>query len=333
MADYYAVLQITRDADKATIDAAYQRLRVAYDPDRLGDVSDELRQLASERMLELDRAYLILADETLRAAYDAGIHDVVARALPQKAEPVFDYLPLAPAAAEERDDAFEVEPVLRAQRTVPSEWNRRLPLILAITLPLLIVTSTFFLTDGGARVAPANTAEQAQANALEQYEQAIASAKAVAENNADDPQAWIDYGNMLYNSVQIVRELQPGSPFYQSRVARWQMAADAYSKALELVPGDIVVMADLGASQCFYGNDTGDQALATQGLQQMRQIIDQIPVEEQPRVLLNLGYCLAEASPPRVEEAIATWQKINTLVTADSPFAVQANKLIRLLNR
>jgi hypothetical protein len=50
-------------------------------------------------------------------------------------------------------------------------------------------------------------------------------------------------------------------------------------------------------------------------------------------VLLNFGYCLAESSPPRVEEAIATWQKINTLVPADSPFAVQANKLIRLLNR
>lgn len=223
--------------------------------------------------------------------------------------------------------------MLRHRRDVPSVWNRRLPLILAITLPLIIVTSTFFLTDGGTRVAPANTAEQAQSNALEQFEQAIASAKAVAENNPGDAQAWIDYGNMLYNSVQVVRELQPGSPFYQSRVARWQMAADAYSKALALVPDDVVVAVDLGASQCFYGNDTGDQALATQGLQQMRQGVDQVPVEEQPRVLLNLGYCLAESSPPRVEEAIATWQKINTLVPADSPFAVQANKLIRLLNR
>lgn len=333
MADFYAVLQISREADQATIVAAYQRLRAVYDPEQIVNVSDELRQLAAERMLELDRAYAILSDETLRAAYDAGISTVVERALPQHAEPVYDYLPLPPATAQERDDAFEVEPVLRNQRTMPNMWNRRLPLILAITLPLIIVTSTFFLTDGGTRVAPANTAEQAQSNALEQFEQAIASAKAVAENNPNDAQAWIDYGNMLYNSVQVVRELQPGSPFYQSRVARWQMAADAYSKALVIIPGDVVVLADLGASQCFYGNDTGDQALATQGLQQLRQVIDQIPVTEQPRVLLNLGYCLAESAPPRVEEAIATWQKINTLVPADSPFAVQANKLIRLLNR
>jgi cytochrome c-type biogenesis protein CcmH/NrfG len=333
MADFYAVLQVPRDADQPTIDAAYQRLRGAYDPANLGNVSDELRQLATERLIELERAYTILGDTTLRAAYDAGISNVVERALPQQADPVYDYLPLAPASAQERDDRFEVEPVLRNHRSMPNEWNRRLPLILAVTLPFFIVISTFFLTDGGTRIAPVNTAEQAQVNALEQFEQAIAAAKAVAENKPEDAQAWIDYGNMLYNSVQVVRELQPGSPFYQSRVARWQMAADAYSKSLVLVPGDVVVLADLGASQCFYGNDTGDQALATQGLQQLRLVIDQIPVQEQPRVLLNFGYCLAESSPPRVEEAIATWQKINTLVPADSPFAVQANKLIRLLNR
>jgi curved DNA-binding protein CbpA len=333
MADFYAVLQIPREADRATIESAYQRLRLAYDPERIGNVSDELRELAAERMLELDRAYAILADETLRAAYDAGISTVVERALPQQAEPVYDYAPLPAADAKERDDAFDVEPILRSQRSMSSSLNRQLPLIMAVTLPLLIVVSTFFLTDGGARVAPANTAEQAQTNALEQFEQAIAATKAVAENNPNDAQAWIDYGNMLYNSVQVVRELQPGSPFYQSRVARWQMAADAYSKSLVIAPGDVVVLSDLGASQCFYGNDTGDQALATQGLQQMRQVIEQIPAQEQPRVLLNFGYCLAESSPPRVEEAIAMWEKINTLVPADSPFAVQANKLIRLLNR
>lgn len=87
MADFYAVLQITRDADQSTIHAAYQRLRMAYDPERLGDVSDELRQLAAERLGELERAYAILADETLRAAYDAGITDVVERALPKRLSP------------------------------------------------------------------------------------------------------------------------------------------------------------------------------------------------------------------------------------------------------
>ena len=46
MVDFYAVLQVPRDADQASIDAAYQRLRVAYDPSRLQGVSDELRDLA-----------------------------------------------------------------------------------------------------------------------------------------------------------------------------------------------------------------------------------------------------------------------------------------------
>jgi hypothetical protein len=66
--------------------------------------------------------------------------------------------------------------------------------------------------------------------------------------------------DLLYNSVQIVREQQPGSPLYESRIARWQMAADADAKALSFDPGRGVWLSRLiwVPSRCFYGNGTGD---------------------------------------------------------------------------
>jgi hypothetical protein len=42
---------------------------------------------------------------------------------------------------------------------------------------------------------------------------------------------------------------------------------------------------------------------------------------------------LAESTPPQLEEAAATWQKITTLVASDSPFAVQATKLIAQIKK
>jgi len=336
VADFYTVLQVPRDADDEAILAAYQRLRLAYDPERLGDVSEELRQLATERLLTLEQAYAILSDATLRAAYDGGVSGVVERALPRPApapEPVLDYRPLPAAMAQERDPDFEEAPLSKGRGGLPT-LNQQVSLIMAIVIPLVIVLVTFILTDGGSRVAPSNdTPPVVMTDLLNQFEDAIDEARKATEENPNSISAWVDYGNMLYNSVQVVREQQPGSPTYQSRVARWQMAAVAYEKALSFDPTNVVVAADMGATQCFYGNETGDQALATQGLQTMRSMVEQIADSEKPRVLLNLGYCLAEASPPRVEEAVAIWQRIKTLVAADSPFAAQADRLISLAQR
>ncbi len=335
MADFYAVLQVARDADAAAIAAAYQRLRVAYDPERLQDVSEELQTLAAERLLELERAYVILSDETLRAAYDAGVHGVVERALPRpvEVEPILDYRPLPPAQSEERARDFDSMPVSRGRGGRP-QVSQQVSLILTIVIPLAIVLTTFILTDGGQRVAESNdTPPVVMTNALDQFEAAIDTARLATEENPNSISAWLEYGNMLYNSVQIVREQQPGSPTYQSRVARWQMAAVAYEKALSFDPGNPVIEADLGATQCFYGNETGDQSLATQGLQQLRGVVEQIDDAEKPRVLLNLGYCLAESSPPRLEEAVAVWQRVKTIVTADSPYLAQVDRLISLAER
>jgi tetratricopeptide (TPR) repeat protein len=332
MVDFYAVLQIPRDADQASIDAAYQRLRVAYDPTRLQGVSDELRDLANERATALDQAYAIVGDPTMRAAYDAGITEVVARALPVAVEPSYDYRPLSAATRQERAPDFDAIPVRKGRMT---SGERQVSLVLAIALPLAIVLFTFIITDGGKRVAEGNDVQPvARATAVaDQFEQAIIDARAATVANTTSIQAWVEYGNQLYNSVQIVREQQPGSPLYQNRIVRWQMAADAYAKALSFDPSNVVVEADLGASRCFYGNGTNNQDEATAGLQQIRKALAQIPDSEQPRVLLNLGFCLAESTPRQTEEAIATWQKITTLVASDSPFAIQATQLIAQIKR
>jgi cytochrome c-type biogenesis protein CcmH/NrfG len=133
---------------------------------------------------------------------------------------------------------------------------------------------------------------------------------------------------MLYNSVQIVREMQPNSPVYIDRIERWQMAAVAYEKAMVLLPDNVVVAADHGAALCFYGNGIGDKKSSNAGLQQMRTVIDSIPAEERSRVRMNMGYCLAQNTPPQVEDARAVWQSVIDSEAKDSPIAIQAAKLI-----
>ena len=329
MVDYYAVLQLPRDADTAAIEEAYTRLTVAYDPATLVGVSDELRALVQQRRLELDQARAILADATLRAAYDAGLSQVIDRALPTVAEPHYDYAPLPAAAARERDRGFETEPLQRTS-VVPDARARQLPLIMALALPLVIVLVAFVLTDGGTKMAPKNDTPPVETvnSQLDQFEAAIATAKLATDADPSNLTAWIEYGNMLYNSVQIVRELQPNSVTYTDRINRWQMAALAYEKAMELAPDDVVVAADHGAALCFYGNGVGDKKSSNAGLQQIRSVRDRIPTTDQSRVLMNLAYCLVENTPPQVEEAKNVWKAVIDIEAKDSPIAVQAAKLI-----
>ncbi|NBU65650.1 MAG: DUF2092 domain-containing protein, partial [Chloroflexia bacterium] len=157
---------------------------------------------------------------------------------------------LPAAARQERAPDFDATPV-RKGRIAAGE--RQVSLVLAIALPLAIVLLTFIITDGGKRVATSNDVQPVvRATAVaDQFEQAIIDARAATVANPTSIQAWVDYGNQLYNSVQIVREQQPGSPLYQSRIARWQMAADAYAKALSFDPSSVVVEADMGASMAM----------------------------------------------------------------------------------
>ncbi len=68
--DYYATLEVARDADGATLKSAYRKLAMKYHPDRNpGDASCEAKFKA------INEAYDCLKDPQKRAAYDRYGHD------------------------------------------------------------------------------------------------------------------------------------------------------------------------------------------------------------------------------------------------------------------
>ncbi|NJM08372.1 redoxin domain-containing protein [Candidatus Gracilibacteria bacterium] len=73
MNNYYSLLDVASDADQATIEAAYQRQRERYSPERVAEMDAELRAVAEERTAALDRAYSMLADPQRRRHYDMSI--------------------------------------------------------------------------------------------------------------------------------------------------------------------------------------------------------------------------------------------------------------------
>jgi cytochrome c-type biogenesis protein CcmH/NrfG len=161
---------------------------------------------------------------------------------------------------------------------------------------------------------------------LDAFEADIPAARQATQQNPNDPQAWIDYGNMLYNSVEIVRENAPDSTLYQQRLPRWLEATQAYSRALTLDPGNASVRGDLGVSACFYGVGTSDQTLVRSGTSEARRAAQAAP--DDARVLLNLGHCLVSAQPPQSQEAIAQWRRAVEVAPPDSPLTTQAQQLI-----
>jgi curved DNA-binding protein len=66
--DYYHTLQVSLDAEREVIDAAYRRLARKYHPDVYTEPD------AAERMRELNEAYEVLGDPRKRAEYDRARH-------------------------------------------------------------------------------------------------------------------------------------------------------------------------------------------------------------------------------------------------------------------
>jgi molecular chaperone DnaJ len=62
---YYEILEVSRDADKATIKKAYRKMAKKYHPDRNPDDSD-----AEHKFKLCNEAYQILSDDQQRAVYD-----------------------------------------------------------------------------------------------------------------------------------------------------------------------------------------------------------------------------------------------------------------------
>jgi curved DNA-binding protein CbpA len=347
MQDYYEILQVHPRADATAIEAAYARLRELYDPAKLDGAADELVDLARAKRDAIERAYAVLNDSIRRAAYDeeqAALEPTKderrktkddraeSSILPSslvlgQIEEALDYRPLPAARRAERPRGFDTQPVratARAHgRTVgrPAQRAWAAPAALAVALALIIIAGLAMTGGGGPPAAPPTPTP----SPFDAFEASIPPARQATQQNPTSAQAWIDLGNLLYDSAQVVRESAPDSPIYQQRLGRWLEATSAYSQALALTPDNADVRADMGASSCFYGAGTGDQSFVRDGIEQVRQAAQAAPQDE--RVLLSQGHCLISTQPPQTAEAIASWQQIIKL-TPSSPLANQAQLLI-----
>ncbi len=361
MNDYYEILQVHPKADADAIRAAYERLRERYAPERLEGAADELVELARRRRDEIERAYSVLSDPQRRAEYDRRLQETLRPApptLPTDTEPtdptvvddddLIDFRPLPPARRQERPPGFNPQPYLssrpvgtvsRRGRAAPS---RQLPAWLLPSLVVAVATfgivlgtliSTVALAPAPAPVATPVVAQPTPTlrDILSQFDGQVIAAQQVVQQVPDNPNAWINLGNALFDSVVFVREqLANGDAetqrIYEERLPRWLEAVDAYRKALELQPGNDVVRADIAASLCYYGLDTGDPQRAQEGLVEAEKALQAAP--QDARVLLSHGICLIAVEPPQTERAIQQWQLVLAIPGINPGLQLQAQLLI-----
>lgn len=325
MQDHYETLQVHPKADTEAIAAAYQRLRSLYGPERLDGAADELVELARHKRQSLDDAYAVLRDTDARSRYDEQQAQAQAQAAEaariQQAAPRLDYRPLPPARGAERDKRAALKPVFVPPRQSGRRVGRErpawvVPSVISGTLALVVMLTSLFLTNdviGGAtpRATPAPTTVAQPLLPLSEiiadFDKRAAAARQAAEQEGT-ASAWVQYANAVYDSVQVVRERDPGGEVYQQRIPLWVQASEAYSKVLELDPSDAVARSDLGVSYCYYGGDTGDQELVKRGVAQAQEALQQRP--DDPRILLNSGVCQVQLEPPATGEAIGYWTRL-----------------------
>ncbi|MBC8077375.1 MAG: J domain-containing protein, partial [Chloroflexales bacterium] len=303
---------------------------------------------------EIERAFAVLGDEAQRAAYDGERALPAARSVSMEAIPApegqIDYSPLPPARGSERPKGFEAQPLRAQQRSAGRRASSAQPPWFwpiavgasAITLVSLITLVATYLgrpsTDtrtaapaqatveaalGGQAPQPTVSAEEA----VNQFESSIPQLKQAAEQAASDPEPWIEYGNIVYNSVQIVRENMPDSDLYKQRLPRWLEASQAYEKALALQPDNVVVRADMAVSLCNYGAGTNDQSSVQRGIVEAQRATQQGP--QDPRALLNQGVCMVSATPPQRDQALDNWRRVAGMADKDPGLANEAQRLIQ----
>lgn len=361
MADYYEILQVHPKADAEAIRAAYERLRERYDPARLEGAADELVELARRRRDEIERAYQVLSDPRRRAEYDQLLKEQVQPSLPvpevkvdtlpvgEMDDDLIDFRPLPPARRQERPPGFNPQPYLspRSQQATMTRGRvvkRQQP---AWLLPSLVVAAATFSIVLGTLISTAVVAPPPSAapttvativpptptlrEILDQFEGQVIAAQQVITQVPDNPNAWINLGNALFDSVVYVREqLTNGNAeaqqIYQERLPRWLEAVDAYRKALELQPGNDVIRADIAASLCYYGLDTNNPQRAAEGLSEAERALQAAP--QDARVLLSHGICLVAVDPPQTERAIQQWQLVLSIPGVAPGLQLQAQILI-----
>lgn len=239
------------------------------------------------------------------------------------------------------------EPV-RSQERGRKATERRLPTwtttVVLVALLTFVITAGSMLLTGPQGMAflsnemASQPAGQGQADTpdnpqllFNQFEPQIILAQQEVERQPDNPEVWIELGNLLYDSVQIVRELQPDSDIYQQRLTRWIEASAAYSEALRLEPQNATVRADMAISLCYYGAGENEPSYVDMGLQQAQQAIDTDPHNE--RVLLGLGLCLVQTQPPQTEAALQYWRTVLSLPSADPGIAAEAQRLVEVYSQ
>jgi hypothetical protein len=251
MPDYYETLQVHPKADEEAIRAAYERLSARYDPGKLEGAADELVALARTRRDEIERAFAVLGDAGKRAEYDV---ERATRPVPLEAIPApeaeIDYSPLPPARGQERPKGFEAQPRRSAARAAgrrvrgaaeqpPWFW----PIVVGASALTLVSLLTLVATYLGRPTTDTRTAAPAQATvdaalggagpqptvsteqAVNQFEPLIPQLKQAAQQAATDPQPWIEYGNIVYNSVRSCARTCPTATCTSSACrAGWRRA-------------------------------------------------------------------------------------------------------------
>ena len=359
MQDHYETLQVHPKADQESIQAAYLRLRERYDPARLEGAAEELQSLARRRRDELERAFTVLSDPRLRAIYDEELARRVEEPEPPTSQPLdtdeelLDYRPLVPARGHERAGDFNSQPLLTPSRqrgrvakqsaTTPA-WLTPALIVACSTFSIVLITLLSTVLGNPPPVTTTNSAQSsnvgptaapATPNAEQvtnQFEAQIVAARQVANGVPENPNAWIELGNALYDSVIVVRERlaqgdQSLQELYVERLPRWLEAAEAYRRAVELQPGSALARADLGASLCYYGQSINDQSFVAEGLAESEQAVALDPTEG--RALLSVGICYAFVDPPRISQAMERWQQLIVLPGAEPGLVFQARQLVQ----
>ncbi|MEM8529920.1 MAG: J domain-containing protein [Chloroflexota bacterium] len=334
--DYYEILQVHPRADDEAIAAAYERLSARYDPAKLAGAAEELIQLAREKREKIDLAYAVLSDPLRRRAYDeqiastpeSGPSESSASATQSKSsEEQWDYRPLPRAQATERSREFNTQPT-SSQSALQKMPRWAIPVGMVVLICSIVGVSLLITGDAGLSASLGGPPTVPTASPLDMLEEQVEQARAVALQNPEDPEVLAAYGDMLYDSVEIIRENAPNSGLYQERLPRWLEVTEVYSQVLALEPDNHRVRATLGESSCFYGAGTGDREFIVSGITEARLAVERD--SQNVRSLWSLTQCLLSDQPPQTDEALTYLRQITELAPNDSPFAIQAQQLILL---
>ncbi len=319
--DHYAILQVTPRASRDEIAAAYERLRELYSAERTVEAAPDLQALVAQKRQQLEQAYAVLADAVRREAYDRR-HGFAQGALERDE---LDYRPLPPARGQERNTLPSVaerpQPARAAQKRAVRGWLPALAIGSALLAVLLVLLLSGVRTTSG----PTALATPTISGVSLPYTDVqinLYRTQAAASNTAE---AWIEFGNAVFDNLQTLREQARQSPQYRGLLGGWLDAAEAYGRALAIVD-NATVRADRALALFNYGQDAPDPQRVAEALAEVeRGIIDEVA---EPRALISYGLILSQVQPPRRAEAFAQWRKVRELAP-QSPEAQTAERLLQ----